>query len=438
MFRKRISGLFAAAVVASASIGIGVPATQAAIVSVSDVGASISAPASATQPFDVVGTITNTGSVSQDPGSTLTLSASGGSVTAAPAGCLLGAGTAVCTTGALAPGASQSWTVKVAPNAGATSVTSTASAQAANGEINIAPDNANNTARAVTAITYSLGLSITSDPSTIQYGGDTLLSVTVTNTGAPQTIQVDVDTPWNPNQTDLDAACSGSASKVTCTKSYGVAESAVFGIVAGGVTTGTSFTSTATATGGTRGTETASVVTGLSDDATALVLVNDSIFKGFSNVSASVLVTPGSTTGGLFVDKIGQVDASTLACGTKRCSQWAPQVLFRTDGKYRPLEDLSKTLRLTLTYKSDSGPLITCNGGGSGAQCYADSVYYQLEAGSPVNKMGKCAVAGTIPSLYEWCYDSITKTTKGINVVARGLRDIVIPIIGDASLGSTS
>ena len=112
MLRKRsvLLAIFSAAVALIAG-PLAAPAS-ADVAIVIDVAAGLSAPASAGGPFTAIGTITNSGTIGDQSGSTLTFSATNGSVTSAP-GCSISAGTATCTATSLPTGQSASFSVVV-------------------------------------------------------------------------------------------------------------------------------------------------------------------------------------------------------------------------------------------------------------------------------------------------------------------------------------
>ena len=241
---------------------------------------------------------------------------------------------ATCTADALAAGAAQSFPVTVTPNVGATSVNTTATSTAANGELNVLPDNANNVASAATSVAYSVGsLSLSSNPTTVRNGDDTLLTAAVNNSGAPQSITLTVNTGGTyDSRLALPAGCTASGGTVTCTNAYTTGQTRSFDIAVATPATGDSMTSSATATGAGGGSKTASTTTGLYADATAFVPAGDSLSNAGTVTSTDFAVPTGSAPG-LFLD-LNEVSIAGQDCGATKCYEKAAEALFPSDGTY--------------------------------------------------------------------------------------------------------
>ncbi|HUR76491.1 MAG TPA: hypothetical protein VMZ22_00970, partial [Acidimicrobiales bacterium] len=425
---NRIFGVGAAISLLSGVLAFGaLPARAEPLVSASDVSAGITAPSSANTSFDVTATIKNTGAFNQPAGSKLTISASGGSVTAAP-GCTLTAGAAVCTAGALSPGQVQSFgaTVTVAPNA--SSVTTTATVQAANGELNLTPDTANNTATAVTNVVYSVDAALSSSPSTVRNGTDTLLTATVNNAASPQNVTVSVATgnTYDPALA-LPAGCTanGSGSTVTCTHAYSAGQTRSFDIAVTTPASGDSITSVATATGAAGGSDSASAVTNMSPDATAFVPAGKNLASANPHSNQTFYVTSGSAPGlPLDLNEVS-LPAGTM-CGPAACETFSVQALFPNSGTYSG-SDPAHPFLWDLSYGK-----LTCNG--IGAPKCTDVLYYIPSGGPAPIKLEKCQSFGlatpVLRTVDEICLQNAVKSGGSWTFSIALLRDIEIPIIG--------
>ncbi len=430
-YGKSISRLVvAAALIGAVVVGVQANPTKAAIISASDVSASLAAPSSATGAFPATGTITNTGALSQPAGSKLTFSASGGALSGAPAACAAAGANIVCTAAALASGAAQSFSVTVTPNAGAPSVTTTVTALAKNAELNIFPDNANNVASKTTDVVYTVDATISSQPSTVRNGDDTLLTVEVTNTAAPQDVSVGVATGGvHDPQLPLPVGCAASngGTTVTCTHAYAAGQARSFDIAVVTPTSGNSLTSNATATGAGGGSDAASVITSLFADATAFVPQGDHLANTAPNTTTDFAVPSGSAPG-LFLD-LNEVDIDGTQCGSTSCFRYAAEALFPNSGTYSG-SDPSRPFLWQISY----GKLI-CNG--VGAPKCTDVLYYIPSGSTTASKLLKCATYGqataTLTSVDEICLQDAVKSGSNWTFTVALLRDIVIPIIGGLS-----
>ena len=240
-----------ALVTAVAGVGLGVQAVpgQAAGLRVSNVTVDVTAPAEAVAAFPATVTIKNNGTLSQSPGSTAKLSVARGTISNLPAGCRTKHGKAECRASRLYPGEAQSFTFTVNPHPSATSVFTSATVRAANGEFNVGPDDDRDFDGELTTMRFAFALDLTSAPAEVRNGDDTLLSAKVTNSGTPQDITVVVTTgnQYDP-AFDLAPGCAPSAdlATVTCTGAFGVGETKTFDVAAVTPATGATLRSSAT------------------------------------------------------------------------------------------------------------------------------------------------------------------------------------------------
>ncbi|MEY2425406.1 MAG: hypothetical protein QOI61_978 [Actinomycetota bacterium] len=430
-FLHRFSRFFVgAALVGGMAVGINASPARAAIVSASDVAASLTAPTSAGGGFPATGTITNTGAFSQPAGSTLTFAASGGTFSGLPAGCAVSGATRVCTAGALAPGVAQSFTLTVTPNLGSTSVVTTATAKSKNAELNVFPDNANNVATATTNVVFNVSTALSSNPTTVRNGDDTLLTATVTNSQGAQNVTLVVNTGGTyDSQLALPAGCaaSGGGATVTCTHAYGVGQTRSFDIAVASPASGSSMTSTATATGAFGGSDSKSTTTGLFADATAFVPNGDHLGNTAPNTVTDFTVALGSAPG-LFLD-LNEVDINGTLCGTTTCGRYAAEALFPNSGTYSG-NNPAKPFLWDISYGQ-----LSCNGNGN-PNC--TDVLWVIPSGSVVaTKIVKCQTYGqataTLTNVNQVCLQNATKSGSNWTFRIALLRDIVIPIIGGVS-----
>lgn len=413
-------------------VSVGAPGASAAYVSASDVSAAISAPSSGGATFPATGTITNTGYLTQSGNSTLTISASGGSVGGLPSGCVASAGAAVCTVANLASGAAKSWTVTVTPNVGATSVTTTAVAKSAQAELNVFPDNANNSASTATGVLFSVDASLSNNPTVVRFGDDTLLTASVANTAAPQNVTFSLATggTYDP-ALPLPSGCSatGGGATVNCTASYAAGQTRSFDIAVITPASGTSITSTVNATGASGGSDSASVDTSLFSDATAFVPQSDHLASTAPHSTSDFFVKPGSAPG-LFLDLNEVALASGTNCGATACGQFAVEALFPNSGTYSG-SDPAHPFEWDISYGK-----LACNGGGA-PKC--TEVLYYIPSGATVAiKMPKCQSFGlpnaTLTNVNQVCMQNAVKSLSGVWTFRVALlRDIIIPIIGGTS-----
>ncbi|HVT78920.1 MAG TPA: hypothetical protein VHD87_17900 [Acidimicrobiales bacterium] len=408
---------------------------SADVLIISDVSAAVTAPASATGAFSAVGTITNSGNINQPAGSRLTFTPASGAVTAAPVGCSIAGGAASCTVGALSAGRSASFAFTVTPKAGVASVTSRVDVAAAIFEQNVL-DPTNNTASAVTTIPYAVDASITNRPSDVRYGEDTLLSSTVTNTGAPQTVNVSLATGSTlDTRVALPAGCSGAGGTLSCSFSLGAGASKTFDTAVTAPTSGTSFTSTLTATGASGGTKSASVVTTTSAHSQAFVPAGDDLAYAGSNQNTDFNVPAGSAPGA-FV----QLDEKTLnnvPCGSSHyCVTQAAEALFDNSGTYSG-SDPNHPFAWKITYNVKQ----SCNANyDHDADDCQNTIYWIPSGQTAAQPMATCSTYGgtqaKLVNVDTPCLQNLTKATNGyVTYTVALLRDIVIPIIGGVSSG---
>lgn len=427
----RLLNVVAAAAVLTGLVSVSaVPAAADSVVSASDVSASITAPPSGGATFAVAGTIKNEGAFGQPSGSTLTFSANGGSVTGASAGCVVSSGSAVCTAGALQPGAAQSWTATVTTNPGVRSVISKTVASAATPELALPLDQANNTATAVTNVLYGVEATISSNPGVVRQGTDTLLTASAKNTEAPQNVTLTVDLGGKFDAAiQLAAGCSANlpaGTTVTCTHLYAAGQTRSFDIAVTTPSTGTSSTSTLTASGEGGGSASVTATTGLDAFASAFVPEGKSLSATNSKSTQTFNVLQGSAPG--IPLKLNQVTlrAGTM-CGSAPCDPTSVQALFPNDGTYS-----GSKKEFPYSWDISYGKL-ACNG--IGAPKCIDVLYAILSGTSVAVKVEKCVTYGAaLPQLRdvnEVCLQNATKSGSGVWTFRIALlRDIEIPIIG--------
>lgn len=433
---SRLFGL-AAAAMAVAGLPLLGQAAKADVSVISDVAAGVSAPTTTTTSgaFDALGSITNTGTVSQPAGSTLTYTASGGALTGVlPAGCVAGgASVALCTLGALSPGAVVSYVFHVASATGVTSVGSKVDVKSSLVEANVL-DPTNNTATAVTAVAYDVDAALTNRPSTVRNANDTLLTSTVTNTKAPQTVNVSLVTGGQVDpRIALPAGCASanSGADVNCSFLLGTSQSRTFDVAVTAPASGSSITSTLTAAGASGGTKSVSVVTNLSADAQAFVPAGDHLTFQGSNQSTDFTV-PADSAPGLFLN-LHEVTLNNVQCGTSTCIKQAAEAIFPADGTYSGSDPTHP-----FVWKIKYNDRQVCNGYGAGCLI---KIYWIPTGQTTTKPMSLCPTYGTtlapvLNGVDEPCLQTVDKTQKGYATYTVALlRDIVIPIIGSTSVG---
>ena len=409
---------------------------SADVLVVSDVAAAISAPATANGPFAATGTIRNSGNINQPAGSKLALSATGGAVSTAPAGCTISAGTATCLAGALAPGQSASFAFTVTPAAGASSVGTQVNVTAAIFEQNVL-DPTNNTASAVTAIPYDVDASLSNRPADVRYGEDTLLTSTVTNTKAAQTVNVTLATGGTVDgRVALPAGCSATGGTVACSFSLGTGASKTFDTAVTAPTSGTSFTSTLTATGASGGSKSASVVTTTSANSQAFVPAGDNLTYAGSNQNTDFNVPTGSAPGAFL--RLNETTLTNVKCGaTNYCVTQAAQALFDNSGTYSG-SDPNHPFMWSITYNVKQ----SCNPAYDNDSDDCQRTIYWIPSGqTAAQPMLMCSTYGTaqakLTTVDAPCLQSLTKSTAGyVTYQVALLRDIVIPAIGGVASGA--
>ena len=434
--RNRLWALAAAAAVLGAYAGItATPAKAGPFVSASDVAASIAVPAMTSGSFTAVGTITNSGLLSQNAGSKLIISASGGTVTSAPAECPISGGVATCTVGAIAAGAAVNESVTVTPNTGVTTVTTVANVVAANGELNVFPDNSNNTASSVTNLAYNVSISGVSKPDQVRNGDDALITASVTNNNAAQTITLTVNTAngYDPALA-LPAGCApaNGGAKVVCTNSYALNQTRTFDIAVKTPATGATMQTGLSAVGQNGGNASVSVTTNLYSNASAFVPAG----KNLTDTERSTTQTfnvPTSSAPGLFLD-LHVVDvAAGTKCGTVNCNSYAAEALFPNSGTYSG-SDPNHPFVWDINYGK-----LACNGVGT-PKC-TDILYYIASGQNTPTKLLQCQTFGqaqaVLRNVNEVCLQNAVKLSGGAWVFTVALlRDIVIPPIGGVVSGS--
>lgn len=438
MFKRRSSvlGIFAAAAaVVGATLGV-VPA-HADVLFVSDVAASISAPSSASgASFSVLGTITNAGTLNQPAGSTITISATGGSVTSAP-GCAVSAGSAVCTVGALNQGQAVQVAAVVTPAPGATSVVSQAVVKAAQLESPFL-DPTNNTATTSTSLVYGVDGSLTNNPTDVRNGDDVLLTATVSNTKAPQTVNaVIVSGGTIDTRIALPAGCSvtSGGANVSCSFALATGGSKTFDVAVATPTSGTSVTSTLNISGQSGGSKSVSTSTNLYSDAQAFVPEGDNLTYAGSNQNTTFNVPVGSTTGGGTFLYLRELTLDNTMCGTQRCIKQAAEAIFPSNGKYSG-SDVNHPYVWEIQYNERQ----VCNGSPNGGSTCLIDVYWIPTGASlaTAQRMPLCPTYSTTASAFiahlnnvnEPCLQKVVKGNAGFSTYTVAvLRDIVIPII---------
>ena len=435
-FRNRLWALAAAAAVLGAYAGIAAtPANAGPILSASDVAASIAVPSMTSGSFTAVGTITNSGLLSQNAGSKLIISASGGAVTSAPAECPISGGVATCTVGAISPGAAINESVTVTPNTGVTTVTTVANVVAANGELNVFPDNSNNSASSVTNLAYNVSLSGVSKPDQVRNGDDALITASVTNNNAAQNITLTVTTAngYDPALA-LPAGCApaNGGAKVICTNSYGLNQTRSFDIAVKTPASGATMQTGLSAVGQNGGSASVNVTTNLYSNASAFVPAGKNLTDTERNTTQTFNVPVGSAPG-LFLD-LHVVDvAAGTKCGTVNCNSYAAEALFPNSGTYSG-SDPNHPFVWDINYGK-----LACNGIGT-PKC-TDVLYYIASGQTTPAKLLQCQTFGqaqaVLRNVNEVCLQNAVKLGSGAwNFTVALLRDIVIPPIGGVISGS--
>jgi hypothetical protein len=435
-FRNRLWALAAAAAVLGALVGISAnPASAEPILSASDVAASIAVPSMTSGSFTAVGTITNSGLLSQNAGSKLIISVSGGAVTSAPAECPISGGVATCTVGAISPGAAINESVTVTPNTGVSTVTTVANVIAANGELNVFPDNSNNSASSVTNLAYNVSLSGVSKPDQVRNGDDALITASVTNNNAAQniTLTVTTDNGYDPALA-LPAGCApaNGGAKVICTNSYALNQTRSFDIAVKTPTSGATMQTGLSAVGQNGGSASVNVTTNLYSNASAFVPAGKSLTDTERNTTQTFSVPTGSAPG-LFLDlHVVDVPSGTM-CGTSSCNSYAAEALFPNSGTYSG-SDPNHPFLWSINYGR-----LNCNG--AGAPKCTDVLYYIASGQTTPQKLLQCQsyakATAVLRNVNEVCLQNAVKLGSGSwNFTIALLRDIVIPPIGGVISGS--
>jgi hypothetical protein len=431
-FRKRLLSLAAASAVLGGLLGVGAgPASADPILSASDVAASIAVPSMTSGSFTAVGTITNSGLLAQNAGSKLIISASGGAVTSAPAECPISGGVATCTVGALSAGQAISESVTVTPNTGVSNVTTVANVVAANGELNVFPDNSNNSASSVTNLAYNLSLSGVSRPDQVRNGDDALITASVTNNNAAQTITLTVNTANGYDSAlALPAGCApaNGGAKVVCTHSYGINQTRSFDIAVKTPATGSTMSTGLSAAGANGGTASVTVTTNLYANATAFVPAGKSLTDTNTpkNTTQTFNVPTGSAPG-LFLDlHVVDIPSGTM-CGSVACNAYGAEALFPNSGTYSG-NDPNHPFVWDINYGK-----LTCNGIGT-PKC-TDVLYYIPSGTTTPQKLLQCVsyakAQAVLRNINEVCLQNVVKLNTGTwKFTVAVLRDIVIPPIG--------
>ena len=433
--RNRLLALAAAGAVLGAGVGVGATSANAdPILSASDVAASIAVPSMTSGSFTAVGTITNSGLLAQNAGSKLIISASGGAVTAAPAECPISGGVATCTVGAINPGAAISESVTVTPNSGVATVTTVANVVAANGELNVFPDNSNNSASAVTNLAYNVSMSGVSKPDQVRNGDDALVTASVTNNNAAQNITVTFNTANGYDSAlALPAGCAATngGAKVVCTNSYGVNQTRSFDVAVKTPATGASMQTGLAAVGSVGGSASVSVTTNLYANASAFVPAGKSLTDTERATTQTFSVPVGSAPG-LFLDlHVVDIPSGTM-CGSVACNSYAAEALFPNSGTYSG-SDPTHPFLWDINYGK-----LSCNGIGT-PKC-TDVLYVILSGQTTPTKLLACTTYGKpqalLTSVNQVCLQNAVKLGAGTwKFTVALLRDIVIPPIGGITSG---
>lgn len=381
--RKPIFGVLCAALVGGAFY-FAVPQANAVGIALTDVAAGVSAPATvpsgtiAGPSFPVTGTITNSGLVAQPAGSTLTISVTHATLSGVAAGCTLSADatSATCTAGALNSNASQSFGATANPASLATSVVTSATSKAAFVESSVPPPNPNDdTASATTAISYDVGLTMTSNPANVASGQDTLVTPVLTNNGVPQShIALSVASG---NVVDtakpIPAGCSLTAGNagLSCSNialAHGASQS--FPVYVKTPATGSSVTSNATATNDLGATKTASATTNLyglglslSSNPSTVLSGNDTLLSAIvsNNGAPQTNVVVKVNTGGIIDSSFALPSGCTAASGVATCT-----VSSLATGASKQF-DIAVTTNPTATSMASSATATGANGSSASA-----------------------------------------------------------------------
>jgi hypothetical protein len=332
--------------------------------------------------------------------------------------------------------------VTVTPTAGATNVTSQVVVKAAQLETNIL-DTTNNTATGVTSLAYGVDGSMTNAPTDVRYGDDVLLTPTVTNTKAGQTVNaVLVSGGTIDTRIALPTGCSvtNAGKDVSCSFALGTGQSKTFDVAVAVPTTGTSLVSTLNITGASGGSKSVSTTTNLYSDAQAFVPEGDNLTYQGSNQFTTFNVPVGSTQGGGTFLKLQEVTLNGTQCGTAgTCVKQAAEALFPSSGKYSG-QDVNHPYIWEIKYNERQ----VCNGSTNGnSSCLID--VYWIPSGAPLTSaqpMSLCptysntasAFGAHLNNINEPCLQKVDKTTKGYaTYTVAVLRDIVIPIVSSLS-----
>lgn len=436
---RRLRLLTLAPLVACVSASLAVVPSEAALLRISNVSVYVSAPEEAVAAFPATVTIKNTGTLGQPPGSEATLSVQRGTISNLPAGCKVKHGKTQCRAWKLQPGQTQSFTFTVNPSPAATSVFTAAVVKAAKGEFNVPGDDRGDFDGKRTTMRFAFGLDLTSEPTEVRNGDDTLLSAKVTNSGTPQTITTTIATG---NQADPDFAlwseCDASEdlTTVTCTSAFGVGEVKTFDVAVVTPATGSSLRSTATATGSVGGTASDSADTSLFEEATAFVPEGQELSSEGEDTQTTFTV-PDDSAPGLFLD-LNEVELPTgTQCGSHPCHTNAAEALWPNDQTYSG-NDPAHPFVWDITYNVEQ----FC-GSGSEPTCYFNPIYYIPSGSTTAVPMPKCSTftatapanAPVLDNVDQVCLNFVTWTADSATYQVALLRDIIIPIISGLSRG---
>jgi hypothetical protein len=337
----------------------------------------------------------------------------------------------------MAPGAAISKSVTVTPNTGATTVTTVANVVAAGGELNVFPDNANNSASAVTNLAYNVSLSGVSKPDQVRNGDDALVTASVTNTGAAQTITLTFNTANGYDSAlALPVGCvsANGGAKVVCTNTYTANQSRSFDVAVKTPASGATMTTGLTAAGSSGGSASVNVTTNLYSNATAFVPAGKSLTDTNTpkNTTQTFAVPTGSAPG-LFLDlHVADIPSGTM-CGSTQCNSYGAEALFPNNGTYSG-SDPNHPFVWDINYGK-----LTCNGIGT-PKC-TDVLYYIASGTTTPQKLLQCQTYGkaqaTLRNVNEVCLQNAVKQSSGSwKFTVAVLRDIVVPPIGGVISGS--
>jgi hypothetical protein len=323
--------------------------------------------------------------------------------------------------------------VTVTPNLGVSTVTTVADVVAANGEVNVFPDNANNSASAVTNLAYSVSISGVSKPDQVRNGDDALVTASVTNNDAPQNVTLTITTAngYDPALA-LPAGCAPSGTtKVVCTNSYVAGQTRSFDVAVKTPSSGSTMQTGLGAAGQSGGTASVNVQTNLYANATAFVPAGKSL-SATARATTQTFNVPVGSAPGLFLDlHVVDIPAGTM-CGATPCNSYAAEALFPNSGTYSG-SDPNHPFVWDINYGK-----LTCNGIGT-PKC-TDVLYYIASGQTTPQKLLACSsfgkAAAVLRNVDEVCLQNAVKLTTGTwRFTVALLRDIVIPPIGGITSG---